>query len=238
MIGIIIQLAISWLLIWLFERKGLSPLGLFPTPKRLMDFGLFFIVTAICCASGFLMRMYFGETFILNPIFNINLFFAGLWWHVKSVLFEELIFRGILLYILIRKLGMQKAIIISAVAFGIYHWFSHEVIGYPKQMLITFCTTGLMGLLHAYGYAKTYSLYIPIAMHLGWNFTQGFIFPGGPIGNGILINAKPWRVVTVSYSIYYFIAFFPLVSTLLINYLLLKRKKQAEPDGVNEPVHK
>jgi membrane protease YdiL (CAAX protease family) len=230
MIGIIIQLAISWLLIWLFERKGLSPLGLLPTRKRLLDLCLFFIVTAILCASGFFMRMYFGESFILNPALNGNLFFGGLWWHVKSVLFEELIFRGALLYILIRKLGVQKAIIISAIAFGVYHWFSHEVIGSPQQMAITFLTTGIMGLLHAYAYAKTFSLYIPIAMHLGWNFTHGFIFPGGPIGNGVLVSAVPWRVVTVPYSTYYFIVFFPLVSTLLINYLLLKRKKQAAPD--------
>lgn len=229
MIGILVQLAVSWLLVWLIEKKDLRVLGFTPNKRRITGFFLFFFVTAVCCASGFLMRMYFGERWELNPVLTGKLVLAGLWWHVKSVLFEELIFRGVILYILIKRLGMLKGIIISAIAFGIYHWFSHEVIGDIKQMAITFSLTGIMGLLHAYGYAKTFSLYIPIAMHLGWNFTHGFIFPGGPIGDGILVTAKPVRIVNVSYFTYYIIVWFPLVSTLVINYFLLRKQKQAEP---------
>jgi membrane protease YdiL (CAAX protease family) len=235
MVGIIVQLALSWLLVWLFEKKDLGVLGLRPTKQRMVDFALFFIITAICCASGFFMRMYFGERWDLNPIFTFKLLAAGLWWHIKSVLYEELIFRGVIFYILIRRLGASKAIIISAIAFGIYHWFSHEVIGDAKQMIITFIITGVMGLLYAYGYAKTFSLYIPCAIHLGWNFTQGFIFPQGPIGNGILIAMKPQRIVTVSYFTYYFVMFFPMISALLINYFLLKRRKQVEPTQISKP---
>ena len=229
MIGIIVQLAISWLLIWLFEKKDLGVLGLKPTRRRITDFVLFFMITALCCSSGFFMRMYFGERFELNPVFNFNLLLAGLWWHIKSVLFEELIFRGVILYILIKRLGSLKGIIISAIAFGIYHWFSHEVIGDIKQMAITFVITGTMGLVYAYGYAKTFSLYIPIAIHLGWNFTQGFIFPQGPIGDGILVRAAPAKVVTVSYFTYYIVTFFPIVSTMLVNFFLIKNRKQVEP---------
>ncbi len=39
------------------------------------------------------------------------------------------------LYIAIKKLGVTKACILSAICFGIYHWFSHEVIGNPVQMM-------------------------------------------------------------------------------------------------------
>jgi hypothetical protein len=46
MIGIIIQLAVSWLIIWLFEKNNLSVLGFRPTKQRLPDFILFFVVTA------------------------------------------------------------------------------------------------------------------------------------------------------------------------------------------------
>ena len=227
MIGIIVQLAISWLIIWLVEKKDLSVLGFFPTRKRISDFLLFFLITALCCASEFLMRIYFAkEQWQVNPHLTLKLVLEGTWWQLKSVLFEELIFRGVLLYILIKKLGVVKAIIISAIAFGIYHWFSHEVIGDPKQMIITFLMTGIMGLLFAYGYAKTFSLYVPIAIHLGWNLTKGFIFSEGPIGNGVFIQKQPQPQVTVSYFLFFIIMFLPILSTWIINFLILKRKKQ------------
>jgi uncharacterized protein len=230
MTGILVQLAVSWLIAWLFEKGNLSVLGFFPSKKRLTGFAVFFFITAICCASEFLMRIGFAkEQWQLNPVLSVNLVAEGLWWNVKSVLFEELIFRGVLLYILIKKLGAVKGIIISAIAFGIYHWYSHEVIGDPKQMLITFLMTGIMGLLLAYGYTKTFSLYIPCAIHFGWNLTKGFIFSEGPIGHGIFIQKQPQPEVTVSYFIFFVILLLPVLSMWLINFLLLKKQKQELP---------
>jgi len=228
MIGIIVQLLISWGLIWLFEKRNLGVLGFYPTRRRLIDFGLFFIITAACASSGFFMRMYFGERWELNPAFTWKLLADGLWYNVKSVLFEELIFRGVILYIMIRRIGAVKAIIVSAVAFGIYHWFSYGVFGNPGAMTVIFIATGLAGLLYAYGYAKTFSLYIPCAIHLGWNFTSNFVFSDGNIGNGILIHTKPAYTVTVSWLVYFFVAYFSMILMLIVNYLLIKRKRQAE----------
>jgi membrane protease YdiL (CAAX protease family) len=231
MLGIIVQLAISWILVWSLEKKDLRVLGFKPTKRRVFDFILFFLITALCCSSGFFMRMYFGERWVLNPVFTWHLLGKGLLWHIQSVLYEELIYRGVIFYILIKRLGFSRAIIISAIAFGIYHWFSFEAIGNARNMIITFILTGIMGLLYAYGYAKTFSLYIPCAIHLGWNFTQGFIFPQGPIGNGILVATTPVRIVTVSDFTFYTVMFFPMVATLILNYFLLKKRKQAEPNN-------
>jgi membrane protease YdiL (CAAX protease family) len=228
MLGVLVQLALSWLIIWLFEKGNLSFLGLRPTKRRLFDFILFLLVTAICCSTGFFMRMYFAkEQWTLNPALNAKLIFEGIWWNIKSVMFEELIFRGVIFYILIKKLGALKAIIISSIAFGIYHWFSFGVLGDPQQMIIIFFITAIMGLLYAYGYAKTFSLYAPIGIHLGWNFTQNFVFSGGPIGNGIFMKAETAAFRTDSYVVFFFALFFPTLSVWMINFLLLKRKKQA-----------
>ena len=227
MVGIIVQLAVSWLIVWLFDKNNLTVLGFFPTKRRLLDFGIFFIITAICCASDFFIRMYFAkEQWKLNPDLSAGLIFSGLWWNIKSVLFEELIFRGVLFYILIKKLGAVKAIIISAIAFGIYHWFSQEVFGDARQMGITFLLTGTMGLLYAYGYAKTFSLYIPCAIHLGWNMTRSVIFSETVIGDQLLIHVKPAPEVQVSYFIYFVWLLLPVISALVINFLLLKKRKQ------------
>lgn len=234
MLGIIVQLAISWLLVWLYEKNDLRVLGWVPTKERLADFLLFFTITATCCASGFLLKMYFGgQRWELNPKLTTGLVWEGIRWNLVSVLFEELIFRGVVFYILIKRLGFTKAILISAIAFGIYHWFSYGVIGNIGQMAITFLLTGTMGLLYAYGYAKTMSLYIPVAIHLAWNFTQGFVFSDGPIGTGILkqVGTEPFR--TDSYFIFFTAFLFPMLSALLINFYLLKKKKQVHPQVYN-----
>jgi uncharacterized protein len=227
MLGIIIQLLISWLIIWLFEKGNLNVLGLFPGKKRLAGFVLFFIVTSLCCSSDFFMRMLFAkQQWELNPKLTTNLILTGVWWNIKSVLFEELIFRGVLLYILIKKLGHAKAIVISAIAFGMYHWFSHEVIGNITQMAITFFITGTMGLVYAYGYSKTFSLYIPIAIHLGWNLTSSVIFSNSILGDQLFTQVKPVPEVQVGYFIFFCIMVIPLLSAILINYFMLRRQDQ------------
>lgn len=236
MIGIIVQLAISWLLIWYFEKGNLNVLGFIPTKNRITSFLLFFFVSAVCCTSGYLLRMFFAsEEWTLNPSVSFGLIAEGTWWNVKSVLFEELIFRGVLLYILIKKLGAIPAVIISSVCFGIYHWFSYEILGQPLQMLIIFITTGLMGAIYAYGYAKTFSLYIPCAIHLGWNITSSVVFSDTVIGKQLLVQAGSAPEVTVSYFIYFLVFFFPIISALLISFILIKKKKQALPPVVHKP---
>jgi membrane protease YdiL (CAAX protease family) len=230
MIGVLVQLAVSWLIVWLYEKGDLGCLGLRPTKKRLSAFVLFFIVAAAFSASGFLLKMLIAkQSWQLNPLINARLILEGTWFVAKSVLFEELIFRGVLLYILIKKLGATRAIIISSVAFGIYHWFSHELWGNPVQMAVEFFGTGTMGLVLAYGYAKSFSMYIPVAIHFGWNIIQMVVFSGNTIGNQVLVEGVPPPVVTVSYLSYYTMLFLPLVACLLVIAWLLKRYKQVSP---------
>lgn len=102
-----VELIISWTIIWVFNKGNLSVLGFRPTRSGISGFLLFFFITAICCASGFLLRMFFGkEQWELNPALDDRLLLQGVWWNIKAVMFEELIFRGVLFYILIKKLGI------------------------------------------------------------------------------------------------------------------------------------
>lgn len=227
MLGILVQLLVSWFLLWLFEKKGLEVFGFYPNRKRLAGFALFFLVTACCSASFYLLRMMIGqERWYINPQLSAGLVFSGLWWNLKSVLFEEFIFRGALMYILIRRIGPVKAIIISSISFGIYHWFSHGVFGKPVPMLIEFITTGLMGVVYAYAYSKTLSLYYPIAIHLGWNLISSVVFSETVIGNQLLVEVKPVPQVNVGYFLYFCVIYLPMLSALLINFFLIRRMKQ------------
>lgn len=232
MIGIIVQLAISWLIIWWFEKGNLSCLGLMPTKKRLLDFALFFFVTVVCAVSGFLLKMLIAkQSWVLNPALNAGAILEGVWFTVKSVLFEEFIFRGVLLCILIKKIGVTRAIIISGVAFGIYHWFSHELWGNPAQMAIEFFITGIMGLVLAYGYAKSFSLFIPIAIHFGWNIVQMVVFSGNTIGQQLFVEVLPRPIITISIFSFLAMLLVPLVSCWLINGWLLRRYTQVYPEN-------
>jgi len=217
MIGIIVQLALSWLLVWLFDKSNLSVLGLMPTKERLQHFAFFLFTAAAFSASGFGLKMWIAQqSWQLNPEWTSALIAGGVWFNVKSVLYEELIFRGVLFYILIKKLGATKAIWISSTAFGMYHWFSQGSLGNPASMIITFVVTGAMGLVLAYGYAKTQSLYVPIAIHFGWNVVQQVVFSNGPIGKRLLIEVLPQPEVTVSYFSFFFMQLFPIVGVLVV----------------------
>lgn len=226
MIGILVELAMSWLIVWLFEKGNLSVLGLRPGRKRLFDFLIFFFVTAACSSLSFLLNMLIAKSrYQLNPELSFGLIAEGTWFVVKSVLFEELIFRGVLLYILIKKFGAVWGILISSLAFGIYHWFSHELWGQPMQMLFELLSSAAIGSVMAWGYAKSRSLYIPVAIHFGWNLVQMVVFSGNTIGGQLFVDALPQQVVTVSWFSYFVLLLLPLLACLLLNSLLLRKYK-------------
>lgn len=189
MIGILIILVISWALLYLAERKSLLVLGIVPNRKRLQQLGIGFLLTSLLCLSVQFLEINLKSTkWLLNKEIELNLILRMLFWDLKSVITEELIFRGALLYILIQKLGKLKGIIISSIAFGIYNWFTFEILGSIIPMIVVFIGTGLMGYAFALSFSKTKSIAMPIGLHLGWNFTVNTIFSNGPLGNGIILS--------------------------------------------------
>jgi membrane protease YdiL (CAAX protease family) len=91
-------------------------------------------------------------------------------------------------------------------------------------MLIDFVVTGAMGVVLAYSYVKSSSLYIPIAIHFGWNVVQQVVFSGGHLGKQLFIEVLPAPIVTVSYFAYFFMQLFPLMSVLVVCYWLIRVK--------------
>ena len=189
MIGILVAIAISWLLLYLIEKKNILALGFLPIDKRLKQFLIGFLITGILCALVQYLESYLkSSNWILNEKITNGIILKSFWWDFKSVLTEELIFRGALLYILIKKIGSKKSILISAIAFGIYHWFSYGVLGNIMAMVLVFIGTGLMGYAWAWAFSKTKSIMLPFGLHLGWNFIYNTIFSKGPLGELVLIS--------------------------------------------------
>lgn len=229
MLGLIVELIISWLLLWIFFKKGLLVLGIVPTQSRLFNLFSGILIAAVCGTLYFLSFSFFiANRWTLNNEFTGQKLLASSWWVLNSVLYEELIFRGALLYILIKKLGVRAACIISAICFGVYHWFTSGALGNPLQMTIIFIMTGIWGAMFAMTFAKTKSLYLPIGLHFGWNLISTVIFSQGPLGNQLLVisgGQKLGEALTAVVFIFQLLAV-PVVTYWYLN-LLSKKQKTA-----------
>jgi membrane protease YdiL (CAAX protease family) len=219
MLGIIVALAISWLLLFIIEKKDLRSLGFLPIAKKLKLFINGFLITAVLCAMvQYSESLITSSTWVINEKVTSQIILNAFWWDLKSVLTEELVFRGALLYILMQKVGSSKGILISAIAFGIYHWFSFGLLGNKVAMILVFFGTGLMGYAWAWAFSKTKSIMLPFGFHLGWNFIHNTIFSKGPLGE-LVLTSQGGNQLSDSISLLKFILGLVLVPILLLIYV-------------------
>ena len=224
MLGLFIIIIISLILLKIF-KIDFSAFGWKPTSERLKSFGIGFSISAIVCTVYFVLIIKtLDYNFRVNQDFTLKEFLFGAWWTFRSVLMEELLFRGALLILAIKYLGKHKACILSSIIFGVYHWFSYNVFGSIMPMLNTFLITFIGGLMFAYAYAETRSLYLPIALHFGWNLFTITIFSEGPLGDQLLITSGGQPM---GYLYFIFLLYQILILPLFTFYYLKNRTKNA-----------
>lgn len=234
MVGILVILIISWIALHLIEKKNLLSLGVLPIAKRLKQFLIGFLITAILCVGVQYFEAFLkSSTWVLNESITSSSVLKAFWWDARSVLTEELVFRGAILYLLIQRIGSNKAILISAIAFGIYHWFSFGVFGNIVAMIIVFIGTGLMGYAWAWAFAKTRSILLPFGFHLGWNFIHNTIFSKGPLGDLVLISQGGNQLSDWA-SLLNFVSGLVLVPIILLIYVKYFVKEDTEPPAIIE----
>jgi len=89
---------------------------------------------------------------------------------------EELLSRGYHLQTLTSGLNTFWGVFLSSAIFGLMH------LGNPNTDAKFFVASGifLAGVFLAYGYLRTRQLWLPIGLHIGWNFFEGVVF-GFPV---------------------------------------------------------
>lgn len=224
MIGLLLIVA-SWLALRL-ERKGLRELG-FDQPRR-RSFELLLGV-AIMGSAAAIQKLGFaawgGGSWQLNPEFTWSLLLERLRPETNSVLFEELVFRGYLLYQLLRFTG-RGALWISAAAFGVYHWFSFGVLGNVSTMVFVLFYTGAFGWVAALAFRQTGSIAAPIGLHLGWNLVSNVVFSFGPLGETVLVPSSGWGSLVLDGAEGPLLGIvWPLAVLALIGWWLLRSKR-------------
>ncbi|WGH84537.1 MULTISPECIES: CPBP family intramembrane glutamic endopeptidase [Auritidibacter] len=111
---------------------------------------------------------------------------SGLLLGLGSAFGEEVVMRGILLRVLIGKIGTVPALTLTSVAFGLLH------LGNPSASLLSAVSIALQaGILFGAAYLLTQRLWFVIGIHAAWNFTQTAIFglnvSGVPTEPGLFI---------------------------------------------------
>lgn len=219
MIGILVALSLSWLLLFLYNRSGLEQLGLLPKPERIKQFFLGLLIAALCSLTYFgLIVLISRSKLAINQEFHSVDLLKSIWWITKSVLFEEFLFRGALLYLAVQLIGQRKALLISAVIFGVYHWFSYNIFGDVLQMLFIFLLTAAAGLAFSYSFIKTKSMYLQTGLHFAWNFVTIVVFSNGPLGKQFLVVSDGQNIRTaLSLVLYFFqVSILPVVTILYL----------------------
>ena len=101
---------------------------------------------------------------------------------------EELLSRGYHLQTIASGLNLFWGVLLSSIIFGLLH------LGNPNAIWTSAVGIFFAGLFLAYGYVSTKQLWLPIGLHLGWNFFEGVVF-GFPVSG---LNIYHLTRITVS----------------------------------------
>jgi membrane protease YdiL (CAAX protease family) len=119
---------------------------------------------------------------------------SGLFFAVGAGIMEEILFRGLLFRLSSKIVGTWGALVFTAALFGLAH------LGNPGATLASSLAIALeAGVLLGAAYAATQRLWLPIGLHIGWNFTEGSIFgmsvSGNDVGSGLLQGSLSGRPI-------------------------------------------
>ena len=111
-----------------------------------------------------------------------------LWWAVCALIVffvtgttEELSFRGYPFQRLVDAIGPAGAVAVFSILFGLVH------LGNSSHTWLSTLNTMLVGVTLSIAYLRTRALWLPIGIHVSWNFFQGYVL-GFPV-SGILLPA-------------------------------------------------
>ncbi|MGH8049778.1 MAG: lysostaphin resistance A-like protein [Arenimonas sp.] len=163
------------------RKEPLSSIG-FHLDKRWMKeifIGTFIGASLILAATG-LIWVIGGVRFELDPARSLSTVTYGLYVFLFVALFEETLFRGFVFQRLLDGTGIWIAQIVLALLFALGHWDNPGMEGATKFWASLDLALGaiLLGL----AYIRTRSLALPVGIHLGWNWAQGYLLGFGVSG--------------------------------------------------------
>lgn len=163
------------------DKRTFTSLGLHPNPSTLKDILAGIAISGVMMGIIYLIQFAAGWLTPLPSSWSAESpenVLAGL---LSSAMvftavgfYEEILSRGYQLQNIEEGLNTFWAVSISSSIFGIFH--------IPNPNATWISTVGILaaGIFLAYGYLSTRQLWLPIGLHIGWNFFEGPIF-GFPV---------------------------------------------------------
>lgn len=217
MLGLLVIIMISWGILHLIEKRTLGVLGVLPLYQKSLQFSLGFGLMAaiVLCYIG--IETYWLDLEWQSNVWQLTDVLAAFWYHLKSALTEDLVFRGAILYVLIKRIGSRRAILCSATVFGVYHWFSYGILQ-ERFILLAYILliTGITGWVWAWSFYKSKSIMIGLGLHVSYNLVMSFFYENQPYGQ--LLFTQLSQVHLTGWDEFYYSMFrglFPSVCTLL-----------------------
>lgn len=233
MIGLFVIIVISWGLLYLIEKEDLRVLGIMPTVQRIGQFVIGFLMVALIMLVNIYIETLLRDMEWRTNTYDITILSKAFVYHLKSALTEDLIFRGAILYILIRRIGINKAILISSMIFGMYHWFSYGILGERWILLFyIFLITGANGFVWAYSFHKTKSIMLGLGLHVGSNYILSCFYESQPYGQLLFtLTSKTDFTGWTNFFYSFFKGLFPAIMTFIcIKLYEMNRKLDPKPD--------
>jgi len=210
----------------------MAVLGIIPNRKRSIQFLIGFIsMVLISLLTIYIESIILKVDWMLKSSINYKNIFNSFTYHLRSALTEDLFFRGAILYILIQRIGAQKAMILSAIVFGIYHVFSYGMTGAPViPILYIVLITGFTGYVWAYTFHKTKSVLMALGFHLGHNLLMTLFYESAPYGELIFTEISKTTLRDWNWLCYHLIkGLFPsiVILTCVKKYTKYHQKEKA-----------
>ena len=200
-ISLLVITGAVWVCRRFLDRRSFSSLGLKLNRQTIYDLVAGLLITAVIMELIFLLMRTMGWLAVDAAAWNfiswnqiaVEMTIMFLMW-VAIGWQEELLVRGYLMQNLASGLNMLVAVILSSLLFGLMHLLNPGA-GWTGVVGIFFA-----GLFLAYAYLRTRSLWLPIGLHIGWNFFEGTVFGfpvSGASGFGLMqINIQGPELIT------------------------------------------
>jgi hypothetical protein len=151
---------------WIERRpaREFAPGGAVPEffAGMLTGFALFSVVMAILWAMGVYHPAGWGSTKGVAAALALS---------VMSGVLEEVLFRGVLFRLSAKIVGTWGALLFTSALFGLAHLGNKgATLGSGIAIMLE------AGVLLGAAYAMTQRLWLPIGLHIAWNFTEGSVF--------------------------------------------------------------
>ena len=177
-------LAFTRIALW-FDGASMGALGLALDSRRLREFACGVAITAILFTAAALARAaWIGAPWQFQGRAGILGALAGLPVAFLLMAGEELVFRGYGFRQLIAATGARMAVVMSAVAFGVYHLAQTGFGMWGIGAFWVVALPALGGLVFSLAFIRTGGMAMPLGLHLGGNWIQASVLRLGEAPHG------------------------------------------------------